>query len=271
MSVLDAPVSRAAASIAPDAAAPASATAPASTAAPPPPGRAGRIIGWVIVIALLLGIALLSMRFIVTNPDLSGTLNPESPGPNGAKALAQLTRDQGVDVEVTRSRAEATDALGSDATLVLTDPFTLSDAAVHELVDRADRVVLLSSSARMLRLLDLGEDAPAEGGTVRAQCTVPEFARVGEIDAARMFSPPKACRAASGRAPARQRCCAALRRAAQSVWSRAPGCSPTPSWRRTATPLSVSRCSLSSPASSGTCPPSPTATSRPTTSRLWAT
>lgn len=163
--------------------------ASASTAAPPPAGRMGRVAGWLIVIVLLAGIALLSMRFIVSDPDLSGALNPENAGPGGGAALAQLTRDQGVAIEVTRSRAAAADSLDSDATLVLTEPYTLTDAAVQALVDRADRVVLLSSSARSLRLLGLGEDAPGEGGTASARCGIPEFADVGTIVAERMFRP----------------------------------------------------------------------------------
>ena len=162
---------------------------PASTAARPAPGRTGRIVGWLLVIVLLVGIALLSMRFIVTSPDLGGTLNPQSPSPSGAKALAELVRDRGVDVEVTDSRAAAASALRPGTTLVLTDPYTLTDKAVNALLERADRVVLLTSSARMLRLLDLGEDAPLEGGRVDAQCDTPEFARVGDIRAERMFIP----------------------------------------------------------------------------------
>ncbi|MFC7790090.1 DUF4350 domain-containing protein [Microbacterium sp. MAHUQ-60] len=161
----------------------------ASTAAPRPAGRGRRVLGWLLVSALLLGIGLLSMRFLVTDPDLTGTLNPESPGPHGAKALAELVRDQGVDIEVTRSRLRAAAALDSEATLVLTDPFTLTDAAARTLVDSADRVVLLSSSARMLRLLDLGEDAPGESGSVEGRCAMAEFAQVGPIEAERMFLP----------------------------------------------------------------------------------
>ncbi len=164
-------------------------TAATGTAAPHPNGRGRRVLGWILVIALLLGVGLLSMRFLVTDPDLTGTLNPESPGPSGAKALAALVRDQGVDVEVTRSRFGAADALDSDTTLVLTDPYPLSDEAAKTLIDSADRVVLLTSSARMLRLLGLGEDAPVESGTVDAQCGIPEFARIGRIDAERMFTP----------------------------------------------------------------------------------
>lgn len=161
----------------------------ASTAAPRAPGRGGRIAGWAAVIVLVLGIVLLSMRLPAIGADLTGTLNPAGPGPTGAKALAELTRAQGVQITETRSRTRAAGDLGPGTTLVLADPFPLSDKAVRELVERADRVVLLSSSARMLRLLDLGEDAPGEGGEVRADCSVAEFAKVGAIDAQRMFVP----------------------------------------------------------------------------------
>lgn len=160
-----------------------------STAAPPAPGRSRRVLGWVLVAGLLIGIGLLSMRFLVVSPDLSGSLNPSNPGPSGAKALAELVRDQGVDVEVTRSRLAAADSVDADTTLVLTDPFTLTDDAAETLIDSADHVVLLTSSSRMLRLLELGEDAPGESGTVRAECDIPEFARIGQIEAERMFSP----------------------------------------------------------------------------------
>lgn len=182
------PASTARIAVAADPAAPGDAVQ-ASTAAPPMPGRTGRIVGWLLVVVLVVGIALLSMRFIATSPDLGGALNPQSPGPAGAKALAELVRDRGVDVEVTRSRADAASALHPGSTLVLTDPATLTDEAVETLLADADRVVLLTSSARTLRLLHLGEDAPADAGAVTPKCDIPEFARVGPIRAERMFTP----------------------------------------------------------------------------------
>lgn len=162
-----------------------------STAAPRRAGRLGRILSWLFVILLLVGVALLSMRFVVTDPNLTGTLNPNSPGPAGAKALAELARDQGVDVVITDRRAEAAERAAAGATLVLTDPYPLSDETALDLVHSADRVVLLSSSARLLRLLELGADAAdaADAGEVRAECALPEFARVGTVTADRTFRP----------------------------------------------------------------------------------
>ncbi|WP_309065090.1 DUF4350 domain-containing protein [Microbacterium sp.] len=161
---------------------------PSSTAAPRP-RRLGKVLGWVFVAALLLGVSLLSLRFVATQPDLTGALHPDSVAPAGGKALAELTRQQGVEVSVTGSRAEAAAGVDDDTTLVLTDPFTLTDAAAEGLVGSADRVVLLTSSSRMLRLLDLGDPADPGGGRVEAGCTVSEFARVGTIEADRLFRP----------------------------------------------------------------------------------
>ncbi|MBY6060696.1 DUF4350 domain-containing protein [Microbacterium esteraromaticum] len=159
-----------------------------STAAAPPSGRLGRALGWLAIVVVVVVLALMSLRLLIIAPDLSGPLNPESPGPNGAKAIAELTRQEGVQIEITRSRTVAAAAGGTGSTLVLTDPAALSDAAAMELIESADRVVLLTSSARMLRLLDLGERGfPA--GLVSPGCDLVEFSRVGSIDADRAFTP----------------------------------------------------------------------------------
>ncbi|MFC0198776.1 DUF4350 domain-containing protein, partial [Microbacterium arthrosphaerae] len=41
-----------------------------------------------------------------------GALDPDSTGPAGARALAEVLRDHGVEVEVARDRAAASAALG---------------------------------------------------------------------------------------------------------------------------------------------------------------
>lgn len=161
---------------------------PGSTAAPRPHGRRANVLGWVLVIALLVGIALLSLRLVTTAPSLAGALNPESPAPGGAKALAELIRQHGTEVEVVRSRAAAASALAPGSTLVLTDPVALSDDAVLRMLDDADRVVLLSTSSRMLRLLDLGTSAGGLG-SVEADCDLPQFSKTGAVDAERLFTP----------------------------------------------------------------------------------
>jgi len=159
-----------------------------STAAPRRSGRRARVLGWILVVVLLVGIALLSLRLVSTAPSLAGVLNPDSPGPGGAKAIAELVRQQGTEVEVVRSRTAAATALEPGSALVLSDPVALTDDAVLTLIGEADRVVLLSTSTRMLDLLELGTGT---GGldSVEARCDRPEFAETGAVEAERMFTP----------------------------------------------------------------------------------
>ncbi|MEV7631280.1 DUF4350 domain-containing protein [Microbacterium sp. NPDC089318] len=159
-----------------------------STAAPRPSGRRANVLGWLLVVALLVGMALLSLRLVTTAPSLSGVLNPESPGPGGARAIAELVRQQGTEVEVVRSRAAASAAIEPGTTLVLSDPVALSDEAVLTLIGDADRVVLLSTSTRILDLLELGESASGLS-TVDARCERAEFAGTGAVESERMFHP----------------------------------------------------------------------------------
>lgn len=160
-----------------------------TTAAPRPTGRLGRIAGWVFVLLLLAGIALTATRFVATTPTLGGTLSPESHSPTGARALAELLRQQGIEVEVVRSSDAAIDAVQDDAVLVTADPFSLQDDTVLRMINAPGRIVFLSSSSRLLRLTGLGEPAVASTDPVRSGCDLPEFARVGEIRPDRVFTP----------------------------------------------------------------------------------
>ncbi|MGB4138058.1 MAG: DUF4350 domain-containing protein, partial [Microbacterium sp.] len=137
----------------------------------------------------LLGGGLLSLRVVATPPAYAGVLDPDGRNPVGAGALAELLRAQGIDVEVVHSRYDAVRALRGDSTLVTADPYNLSDEAVVTLLSPADRVVLISSSARMLRLYDLGSTAYASGVGLTADCDVPQLARIGTIDPDRLFDP----------------------------------------------------------------------------------
>ena len=160
-----------------------------STAAARPAGRLRRLLGWVFVVVLLVGISLTSMRFVATAPSLEGTLNPEVSHAYGARALAELLRDQGVEIEVVRSHEEALTLLRDDSTLVTTDPYPLSDASVVDLIEASGRAVFLSSSSRLLRLSGLGEPSSESATSVSTDCAIPAFARVGEISPGRLFTP----------------------------------------------------------------------------------
>ncbi|KAB1864264.1 DUF4350 domain-containing protein [Microbacterium algeriense] len=163
-------------------------TALPSTADPRP--RRGRTVaGWSIVVALVLLVSFAALRVAATGPAAQGALDPEGAGEGGALALAEILREQGVDVSVYRSRAEARAAIDQDATLVMTNPYTLTDEALETLMEPAERVVFLSAGTHLLNTLKIGENATGALSEVTPGCDLPEFAEVGSIRADRLFSP----------------------------------------------------------------------------------
>lgn len=153
-------------------------------------GRLRSALGWLAIAALVIAFALVIGAITVSAPDARGALDPESAKESGSAALAELLRDQGVDITVARTRAEAIAAVDDDSTLAMSDPFTLSDEGVEELIEPADHVVFLSSASRLLRLLDVGENAGAPSGErITPDCSLPELANVGSVRPDRFFAP----------------------------------------------------------------------------------
>ena len=118
-------------------------------------------------------------------------LDPDSPAPAGARAIAEILRDQGLEVVVVRDRAAAREALSPDATLVLLDPPALSDAAIVSLADAAGDVVLVEPRARTLRLLlDGAEPAGfAQEPLSEPSCDLAEAQRSGAVAPGAIYTP----------------------------------------------------------------------------------
>ncbi|OSO98583.1 DUF4350 domain-containing protein [Microbacterium sp. LEMMJ01] len=159
------------------------------TTAERPKRRTASLWGWVLVAVLVIAVALAASQLAATGPGARGALDPESRSDTGALALAELLRDQGVEVEVVRSRAAAAAALDEDSTLALTNPYTLSDEALADLLAPADRVVFLSTGTHLLSELAIGENASGSAAPRPAACAVPAFAEVGDIRPDRLFAP----------------------------------------------------------------------------------
>ena len=154
------------------------------------PRRVRRALGWILVIALVLVVAAAGLLLSVPSPAQRDALDPERPGPGGMQALAQILRQQGVTVDVVRTRADAEHRLDDTTTLVMSDPYTLSDAAVSTLTSAAHDIVLVSPSARMLKALGLGTYGSfTSPPSARADCDVPAFAHVGTIAPGQLFLP----------------------------------------------------------------------------------
>jgi len=152
-------------------------------------GRLRRVAGWALVVLLVIVVALVALRVSATAPNAHGGLDPEGRNDSGTLALAEILRERGVEVSVFRSRSEARAAIDDDTTLVMSNPYTLSDEAALELIEPADRVVLLSTGTHLLRLLEIGETSSGSAGPTESDCSVAEFADVGSIRPDRLFQP----------------------------------------------------------------------------------
>lgn len=155
--------------------------------------RARRVGTW---IALGLGVVLIGIVGSVMSGIGAWTerdaLDPESPAPRGAQALAAILRDQGVEVIVARDRATAASALAEDAaTLVLPDAPALTDAAIEELGDAAADLVLVEPRSRDLRLfLAVSTLAGAAAdGPVAPECDLAEAVRAGDVSPGLLLAP----------------------------------------------------------------------------------
>lgn len=91
------------------------------------PGRLWRASRGPLAVALAIGLAILVMALIGHAPT-SGRLDPESAGGDGGRALAELLRDRGVDVQ--RTRGLPGDPRG---TVLITDARSLTDADLARL------------------------------------------------------------------------------------------------------------------------------------------
>lgn len=157
------------------------------------PQRRGRAVAaWVGIglVVLLVGLAGVALSGIAEWAQRNA-LDPDSPGPNGTRAVAELLRGQGVDVVVARDRDAAQEALRrGPATLALPDTPALSDDAVSALTDAAADTVLLDPRSRTLRLLLPGSRLAGAGpGTVVEQaCDLPDAGRAGPLAPGALFA-----------------------------------------------------------------------------------
>lgn len=112
--------------------------------------------------------------------------SPLDPSARGAMAVAEVLRQQGVDVVPVHSYAEAAAALGPDATLLVDDDWWALTPEAWELVrDASDRIVLLAPTDGALEALaPQASYAGFGGGVADAACELPAAQRAGRIDAA---------------------------------------------------------------------------------------
>ena len=173
-----------------------------SLTAPPPAAQtvvtptirrtARRFAFWGAALVFLLIVVLATIALTGASPD-KDRLSPASPVPAGAKAVAEVLRQNGVTVTYATSLDEVTAAAGSpdQTTLAVYDPNTILSAAQYtSLRDRAASIVLLDPGfASLTALLPTVGQAGEVSGTVTSAasgaegeaCTTPTATRAPEI------------------------------------------------------------------------------------------
>lgn len=163
-----------------------------ATAVPAPSGRRRRVAAWIAIGLALLVVGGIGGAVSAANQWAQrGALDPDSTGPAGTRAIAEILRGHGVDVVVVRDRTAASEALtAADATLVLPDAPALSDDAMTALAEAADDVVLIEPRARTLDLLVAGS-APAgvaADESVDPDCELEDAVRAGALAPGGVYS-----------------------------------------------------------------------------------
>lgn len=133
----------------------------------------GRVLLTLVVLLAFVGLVLLTLRPAPTDEPL----DPDSPGPSGTRALAEVLRDRGVDVDVVQTIGALEAAQVDDDTTVVVSAGELLSPSHAERVpglSRAGaRLVLLDASAMVLERSGVPATvAPGvANGTFAADCT----------------------------------------------------------------------------------------------------
>lgn len=153
----------------------------APTAAPEHTGRR-RVSGSTLLIVGGLVAAVLTVIVLAgQGAGRYADLDPDNADPNGARAVAQVLDDQGVDVDVVRSAVDLDDTdIDADTTVVVTSTELLGQSTTDRLVERAaaGRLVVVdagpgTTDAFGLTTLPMGVEV---GDAVEADCTDPTYA-----------------------------------------------------------------------------------------------
>jgi hypothetical protein len=164
-----------------------SVTAPPAPPRSAPPRRMAR--GVIIGIAIgLVFVIVAVLVYSVTRPREreADLLSPTSGSPDGSRALVNVLRDQGVDVEPATTLAEvrAVDADPAATTLVLYDAYVVLGREQHrELLRVADRIVVLDAVDTQLADFAPGVvyDSNGFGDTFRVDCDLPAAEQAEEV------------------------------------------------------------------------------------------
>jgi hypothetical protein len=137
----------------------------------------------VVVIGVIVFLALLAVLVIGSRPQDITALSINNSNPSGARALAQILRDQGVEVRQVGPLGAARITDPANTTLVIANPAELSPFQTDSVLNYPGDVVFVDASADLMDALDPSlryAQFPVRG-TVGASCTDPDALVAAEV------------------------------------------------------------------------------------------
>ncbi|MFA5709721.1 DUF4350 domain-containing protein [Mycolicibacterium sp.] len=120
------------------------------------PAQRGRTWRW-IAVAIVAVVLLAAVTAWLTTPRDGGRMDPTATGPDGAQALVTLLREQGVQVQVADTAAEAAALAGPDSLLLVAQTFYLwDDELLATLADAPGDLLLIAPTSRTREALAPG-------------------------------------------------------------------------------------------------------------------
>lgn len=140
---------------------------------------------WIAALLLVVGLIVFTGLLLLGRAEARQADDPRSAGRSGAAAVAQLLRDEGVQIEVTTSVDSAVDDAAQDTTLVVANAELLSVADAQRLAGSSyARLVLLAPSGQALAALAPGVRAVSPGDAgAQPSCTDADAVRAGAMGA----------------------------------------------------------------------------------------
>ncbi|MFO7243840.1 MAG: DUF4350 domain-containing protein [Actinomycetes bacterium] len=148
------------------------------------PGLVARARRGRVAIVFALVFVLIVALLVLTRPDRNDTaLSTNNPGPFGTKALAEVARDQGVDVREVDALGRARIADPAATTLVIADGGYLQGFQARSILDYPGDVVVFGDAWPLLSALgaDLEDVWSDAEGPVDARCAHPDAQAAGTV------------------------------------------------------------------------------------------
>lgn len=172
--------------------APRAAGAAGAQAAPVETATVGRTarrwLFWIVAVLAVVVFAIVTTLATSSAAPDTDVFSIENAGPDGSRAVAEVLRQQGVDVVAASTLDDAQDAAAAatgPVTVLFADPFGyLDDERLDQVADLGDDLVLVEPGSAELDALAPGiatAGAAEDADSVSAGCTLPAAQKAGEI------------------------------------------------------------------------------------------